>query len=118
MMGFLMRLFGGRMAHKAVSKRIEGSAFDPKLGYALLRDRRIPFGSKALALALGGALVAALIALEIPLEMVLAALVIGIIPEGILDGMEAVIGPFLFGCLILPHIAPRHIVQQIRRERA
>ncbi len=117
-MGFLLRLFGGRIAHKAVSKRIEGSAFDPKLGFALLRDRRVPFGSKALALALGGALVAMLIALELPYEMVLAAMIIGIVPEGILDGLEAVIGPFLFGCLILPHIAPRNIVQQIRRERA
>jgi hypothetical protein len=118
MMGFFLRLFGGRIVHKAVAKQIEGSAFDPKLGLALLRDRRIPFGSKALALALAGALVAALIALEVPFEAVLAALVIGIVPEGILDGLEVIIGPILFGCLLLPHIAPQPMVQQIRRERA
>jgi hypothetical protein len=118
MTGLLLRLLGGRIAHKAVAKRIEGSAFDPKLGFALLRDRRISFSSKAMALGLGAALVAALIALELPFELILATLVVGLLPEGIFDGLEVVIGPILFGCLLLPHIAPAEIVQRIRNERA
>jgi hypothetical protein len=117
MMGFILRLLGGRIAHKTVAKHIEGSAFDPKLGLALLRDRRVPLGSKLAALTIGAILVAGLVALELPFEAVLAALVIGIVPEGIFDGLEVLVGPVLFGCLALPHIAPRELVQQIRLER-
>ena len=90
-MGILLRLFGGRVLHKAVSKRIEHSPLSPKFGFSLMRDRRIPVLSKLLALALGGAVVSALIALELPIEAVMAALIVGIVPEGIIDGMEAVI---------------------------
>jgi hypothetical protein len=101
-----------------VAKRIEGTPLDAKLGFALLKDRRVPMRSKLAALALGGGITAALIALEVPFEMVLAALAVGLIPDVMIDSLEGVLGPILFGCLILPHLAPAELVQQIRLERA
>ena len=95
-------------------------ALDLKLGYALLRDRRVPFRSKAASLALGlGALVLVGI-LELPVEAILAALVplIGLGGDLLLDGVEIIVGPLLAACLVLPYLAPSAVVAQIRRERA
>ena len=117
-MGTLLHLFGGRIAHKAIANQMNGSPLDVKVGFKMLKDRRVPLRSKMLALGIGCAIVAALIALELPIESIVSALAFGLIPSVLLDGLEAIVGPVLFGCLLLPFFAPRQITQQIRLDRA
>jgi hypothetical protein len=88
------------------------------LGYALLRDRRVPIRTKLIALGIGAAGVGAIELLQLPVEGVVAALLplIGAAGDLALDGAEAVIGPVLVATLLLPHLAPADLVQQIRAE--
>lgn len=120
MLKLFLRLFGKRMVHKAVANHTSPDGFlDVRFGFALLRDRRVPFGAKAMALGLGAAIVALLISLELPLEGLWALLLplIAVPLDFVVDGMEAVIGPILLGALLLPFLAPRHIIDRIRQER-
>src|SRR5260370_11611839 len=91
-----------------------------QLGSALLRDRRVSIRAKLIALGIGAAAVGAIELLQLPVEGVVAALLpfIGAAGDLTLDGAEAVIGPVLIATLLLPHLAPADIVQQIRAERA
>jgi hypothetical protein len=91
-----------------------------QLGYALLRDQRVPIRPKLIALAIGAAVVGFIELLEIPLESVFAVIlpVIGIAGDVIVDGAEAVIGTVFVATLLLPYLAPSTIVHQIRAERA
>lgn len=121
MPGLLMRLFGHKMFHKAVAPHTSnGGVLDIHLGFAMLRDRRVPIGSKLLALALGAGGIALLINLQLPLEAVLAILlpVIGFMGDAVVDGIEGVVGPFVLAALLLPHLAPAAVAQTIRAERA
>jgi hypothetical protein len=88
------------------------------LGYALLRDRRIPIRTKLIALGIGAAGVGAIELLQLPVEGVVAALLplIGAAGDLALDGAEAVIGPVLIATLLLPYLAPADLVQKIRAE--
>ena len=88
------------------------------LGYALLRDRRVPIRTKLIALGIGAAGVGAIELLQLPVEGVVAALLplIGAAGDLALDGAEALIGPVLIATLLLPHLAPADLVQQIRAE--
>ena len=88
------------------------------LGYALLRDRRVPIRTKLIALGIGAAGIGAFELLQLPVEGVVAALLplIGAAGDLALDGAEAVIGPVLIATLLLPHLAPADLVQQIRAE--
>lgn len=88
------------------------------LGYALLCDRRVPIRTKLIALGIGAAGVGAIELLQLPVEGVVAALLplIGAAGDLALDGAEAVIGPVLIATLLLPHLAPADLVQQIRAE--
>ena len=88
------------------------------LGYALLRDRRVPIRTKLIALGIGAAGVGAFELIQLPVEGVVAALLplIGAAGDLALDGAEAVIGPVLIATLLLPHLAPADLVQQIRAE--
>jgi hypothetical protein len=88
------------------------------LGYALLRDRRVPIRTKLIALGIGAAGVGVFELLQLPVEGVVAALLplIGAAGDLALDGAEAVIGPVLIATLLLPHLAPADLVQQIRAE--
>jgi hypothetical protein len=89
-----------------------------RLGYALLRDRRVPVRTKLIALGIGAASVGAIELLQLPVEGVVAALLpfIGAAGDLALDGAEAIVGPLLIATLILPHLAPAPIVQQVRAE--
>jgi hypothetical protein len=105
---------------KQIQPGARWKALDLKLGYALMKDRRVRLRSKAAALAIGlGALVLVGI-LELPVEGVVAALVpiVGLGGDVLLDGVEVIIGPLLAACLVLPYLAPSNVVAQIRRERA
>jgi hypothetical protein len=88
------------------------------LGYALLRDRRVPIRTKLIALGIGAAGVGAIELLQLPLEGVFAALLpfVGVAGDLTLDGAEAVIGPILIATLLLPHLAPADLVRQVRVE--
>jgi len=88
------------------------------LGYALLRDRRVPIRTKLIALGIGAAGVGAFEVLQLPVEAVVAALLplIGAAGDLTLDGAEAIIGPVLIAILLLPHLAPADLVRQVRAE--
>lgn len=88
------------------------------LGYALLRDRRVPIRTKLIALGIGAAAVGAIELLELPVEGLVAALLpfLGAAGDLALDGAEAVIGPILIATLLLPYLAPADLVRQIRAE--
>ena len=88
------------------------------LGYALLRDHRVPIRTKLIALGIGAASVGAFELLQLPVEGIVAALLplVGAAGDLALDGAEAVIGPVLIATLLLPHLAPADLVQQIRVE--
>ena len=119
MIKFLWNRVGKQAAHAVIGGHLEGSRFNMKLGFALLRDRRVSFWPKLFALGLGGAVVALIIALEISPEALLAIALpgIGLALDFVTDGMEAVLVPFLFGALLLPFIAPRDLVSQVMIER-
>ena len=91
-----------------------------KLGYALLRDPRVPIRVKLFAMGVGAALTSALEALEIPLAGFFAMILpfIGVAGDLVVGGAEAVIGPVIVACLLLPYVAPAALVAQIRAEQA
>jgi hypothetical protein len=93
---------------------------DIKLGFALMRDGRIPLRSKLLAVLIGLAVTGLVEILELPVEGVLSALlpILGIAGDAVIDGAELLAGPILLAHLLLPFIAPRHVVDKIRAERA
>ena len=119
-MNFIAGLLGKKLIHNAAAKHTRGGMLDMRLGLALLRDRRVPISSKLLALGLGGALMYALIAMELPLEAVWAIVLpgLGLGLDGMIDGLEAVVGPFALGALLLQFVAPKPLVARIRDERA
>lgn len=120
MLNFIVRSLGKKAIHHTAAKHIGGNILDVRLGLTLLRDRRVPVGSKLLALALGGALMSALITMELPLEALWAIILpgLGFAMDSMVDGLEAVAGPLIIGSLLLQFLAPKHVVAQIRDERA
>ena len=90
------------------------------LGYALLRDRRVSLRAKFVALGAGLVVMGAIQLLQIPLESVLAFVLPGVGAAGdvALDGVEAVVVPVLVATLLMPHLAPRSIVDELRAEHA
>jgi len=90
------------------------------LGYALLRDRRVPLRPKLVALGVGFAVAGLIELLQIPLESVFALIlpVVGAAGDVAVDGAEAVIVPVLVATLLMPYLAPPGIVGQLRAERA
>jgi hypothetical protein len=93
---------------------------DIQLGYRLLRDHRVPARPKLIALAIGAAVVGFIELLQLPLESIFALIlpVVGLAGDVVFDGAEGVIGTVLVATLLMPHLAPAPIVQQIRAERA
>ena len=92
---------------------------NPRLGYALLRDRRISVRAKLIALGVGAAVVGVVEFLQIPFECVAAMFlpIVGITGDVAVDGAEALIGPVVVATLVLPYLVPASLVQQIRAER-
>jgi hypothetical protein len=90
------------------------------LGYSLLRDRRVSLRPKFVALGAGLAVLAVVELLQVPLESVLAFVLPGVGAAGdvVVDGAEAVIVPVLVATLLMPYLAPRSIVEELRAEHA
>lgn len=120
MMQLFMRLFGKRVVHKAVASQVQSGTLDLKLGFTLLRDKRVPLQAKLMGLGIGLAVVAALIALEIPVEGLLGLFLpfFAIPLDMMVDGLETVIGPILIGALLMPYVAPQQTVSLIQAERS
>ena len=93
---------------------------DMKLGFALMRDGRVPLRSKFFALLLGLAITGIVELMEIPVEGIIAALVplLGFAGDFVIDGAEAIAGPLLLANALLPFVAPHEIVERVRAERA
>jgi hypothetical protein len=119
MLKWAFRLLGARALKTAVAGGNRPPILDVGLGFSLLRDRRVPVTTKLMALVLGVAAVFALSALELPVELLIAALlnVPGIGLDLVVEGVEIIAGPILFGSLFLLRMAPRGLVQQLREER-
>ena len=111
---------GSRVKPETLPNAPRGKWMDLQLGYALLRDGRVSIKTKGLAFAIGVTAVAVLELLEIPLEEIFAMIVplLGGLGDIALDGVEAVFGPLLLALVLLPYLAPRAVVKEIRRERA
>jgi hypothetical protein len=116
----VFKAVGKQVAYGVARKQLDrGGAFDLKLGMALLKDARVPAGSKMLALGIGVAAVAVFDTLEIPLEALIAFLlpVLGVGINFAVDGLQYVTGSLLLAAVLLPRLAPPQIVERIRNER-
>ena len=109
-----------KIVARAVGSSVALRWVDLGLGFALMRDGRIPMRVKAMTLGIGAALTAALVAAELPLEAMLALAIplAGAGVDMIVDGAEEAIGAMIISAILLPHMAPRDLVDQIRAERA
>jgi hypothetical protein len=115
-----VRRWSGPVAHVAARQFVgENKPLDPKLGVTLFRDRRVPAVVKTLALACGFAAMMVWNLLELPAEALIALLLpLGIPLEIAWNGAETLGGSLLFAALILPRVAPKSLVEEIRAERA
>jgi hypothetical protein len=93
---------------------------DVKFGFALMRDHRVPLRAKVAATVLGLGITGLVEVLELPVEGILSMLlpILGAAGDVVMDGAELIAGPLLLASILLPFIAPRHIVDRIRSERA
>jgi hypothetical protein len=117
----IIRHIGGLALNQAARQYIgEGKRVDAKLGIALFRDKRVPVAAKMAAIALGFGLMTVLNALQLPLEAVIAFLIpfVGLGVEVMWNGAETIVGTLLFSSLVLPFVAPKALVQQVRAERS
>jgi hypothetical protein len=112
---------GRHLLRRAVAtgtQQMSGGKVDPKFGFRLLRDARVPVKTKMLALGLGLGAVFVLEILELPLQLALTLLLplVGMAADFAIDGVELLAGPLLVASLTLPWLAPREIVEEIRAE--
>src|SRR5262249_42123954 len=116
----MIRKFGGPLLITLARNYIgNGRPLDFRLGVALFRDRRVPVPPKMMALPLAAIVILSRSAMEMPLEALLAFL-LPIVGAGIdlaFNGIENIVGPLLLAALLLPHVAPKVLVQRIRAER-
>lgn len=110
-----MGLITRALAHKAVGAAAKKKGLNLHLGFALARDRRVSFGFKATALAIGLGLTALLIAIEFPLEAIVGALLpaVGLVADIAIDGLEIVALPLILGALALPFLVPKGLAERL-----
>jgi hypothetical protein len=103
----MLRVLGHKAAKHAIGRHArKGGLLDVKYGFSLLRDRRISFAPKLLAIAIGIAVTALLMALEAPLELILGLFLplVGFELDLLMDGVEVVLFPLLVACIVLPRL--------------
>jgi len=103
-----------------IPRLLRGSLHDVRLGFALMRDRRVPLRAKLLAILIGLAVTGLVEFLELPVEGILSILlpILGGVGDVVVDGAEMIAGPLLLASVLLPFLAPRDLVAQIRAERS
>ena len=94
--------------------------FDVRLGFALMRDRRVPLQSKLFAILIGLAVTGVVEFFELPIESILAMLLpfLGAVGDVVIGGAEAIAGPLLLAGVLLPFLAPRDIVDLVHAGRS
>lgn len=114
----LLRLLGREMVGQAVAHGSVKRVFDWRLGVRLLRDKRVPLRTKTQSLFLGLLALGALEVLELPLQTALWMLLplVGFAADLAVDGIELVAVPFFVATIALPFLAPREVVEELRRE--
>ncbi len=112
----MLRLLLTHLGHRFLKQSVAGRVLDWKLGLRLLRDRRVPGSTKVLSMGLGLGALVVLEVLELPLQTALALLVpvLGLAADFALDGIELLAVPFFVSTLLLPFLAPREVVEQVR----
>jgi hypothetical protein len=95
-------------AQAAVSYARRKGWIDIRGGLALLRSRDVPVGLKASSLGLGLALTLLLEAIEFPVELLLDGMTLGLATPilALIDGLEIITLPILFGAAILARRFP------------
>ena len=90
-----------------------------RLGFALLRDRRVSILTKLAALASGATLTAILVAIEFPLEGLIGLLVpfLGLAFDVAFDGLELIAFPLLISAIVIRWLAPKSVVESLLLER-
>ena len=103
-----------------IPRLLQRPLLDVRLGFALMRDRRVPLRAKLLAILLGLAVTGLVEFLELPVEGILSMLlpILGGVGDVVVDGAEMIAGPLLLAAMFLPLLAPRDLVEQIRSERS
>ena len=88
-----------------------------KLGFALMWDRRVPVYTKLMAWGLAVGITAIVLVIELPIEALMAAVFShsGFVGDFILDGVEAIVGPIILSCLLLPFEGPSTRDNQVRQ---
>lgn len=113
---FLARTF----LHRTVTSQASaatGGRLDPKLGFRLLRDRRVPMRFKLAALALGAAIAGIMQVLEMPLEvMLLFVPMLGLAADIAFDGVEIFAVVLGIASVTLPFLVPEELVRQARMQ--
>ena len=89
---------------------------DLRLGYALLRDKRVSIGVKLASLGIGLALTVGLFLLEVPLEAVIGTVLplLGLALDFTFDGIEFVVVPVVVASLVIRWLAPKPVVDSLR----
>ena len=89
---------------------------DFRLGFALLKDRRVSVLAKLAALATGVTFTAILVAIEFPLATLVGLLVpfLGIALDMVVDGLEVIALPLLISALAIRLFAPKAIIESLR----
>ena len=90
--------------------------FDFKLGFALLRDRRVSILTKLAAIASGITLTAIFVAIEVPLESLIGILMpfLGLAIDIAFDGLELLVLPALIAAIVIRWLAPKAVVESLR----
>jgi hypothetical protein len=97
----------------------EGKAIDPKFGVKLFKDKRVPVGKKILALFLGFLAIFVADLLGISLATVLFPILAALdAVEFVSEGLEFTVGILAMSATLLPHLAPKPLVRQIREENS
>jgi hypothetical protein len=119
MFRWILNRYRVHMALTTEARRRRPARFDARLGFALLRDRRVPSAHKGSALLYGAAGVAGVIGVETVLVALIAAALhvpgLGINP--IVALAQVLAGLPLLAAMFLARLAPREIVTRVRIER-
>ena len=104
--------------HTANKQHFNWASIDPRLGFRMMFDFDIPASRKLLALGSGIVIAWLLIFLEIPLTLPLAAVPgVGLVLDLLVDGSEALFGPMVIACMLMPRLAGPSILAKYEADK-